>query len=457
MLHRGIRAVLRIILRIFFPRIETAGIERIPREGPVILAVNHPNGLIDPLFLLCLSPRPVSFLAKAPLFEMPVIGWFVKALGSIPVYRRQDGGFDPAKNHRTFERARAILSGGGVIAIFPEGASHGDPKLRPLKTGAARIALGAAAGTRGEPLQIAPVGIYYTAKGIFRSSALLYFGETIAVQSEPLGADNEPTAESVRALTSRIQGALAAVTLQADEREALALVALTEEVLSSEDPASDERLVDRFELRRRIMAGYTTMRERAPARLASISARVAQYASELDQSGLDPRTLKPQGAGAGVPTNPGAVRELDLLVIVLPIAAVGAILNYPVYRLVGFITARLSRDDDDIVATIKMIAGALLFPLSWIILAVVVGVFFGRWAALITLIGAPLSGYVALIFFERLAQSIGGARALMMLRFRRWGYLRLVAERVAIREELTALADEYESKGVINDVRVTAP
>src|SRR6478672_56460 len=258
-MRRAIRAALRVILRVFFPQIELSGLDRVPREGPVILAVNHPNGLIDPLFLLCLSPRPVSFLAKAPLFQMPVIGWFVRALGSIPVYRRQDGGFDPAKNRQTFDRARAILSGGGVIAIFPEGASHGDPKLRPLKTGAARIALGAASMIGHEQiLRIAPVGIYYTAKGIFRSSALLYFGEPITVPSEPLGAEGEPVQESVRALTSRIQKSLADVTLQADEREALALVAQAEEVLSSEDPAADARLVDRFELRRRIMAGYTT-------------------------------------------------------------------------------------------------------------------------------------------------------------------------------------------------------
>jgi len=81
-----------LILRIFFPRIEISNIGRVPARGPVILVVNHPNGLIDPLFLLCLSPRPVSFLAKAPLFDMPVIGWFVKTLGSIPVYRRQDEG-----------------------------------------------------------------------------------------------------------------------------------------------------------------------------------------------------------------------------------------------------------------------------------------------------------------------------------------------------------------------------
>ena len=53
-----LRSLLGLILRIFFPRIEISNIGRVPARGPVILVVNHPNGLIDPLFLLCLSPRP---------------------------------------------------------------------------------------------------------------------------------------------------------------------------------------------------------------------------------------------------------------------------------------------------------------------------------------------------------------------------------------------------------------
>jgi len=151
--------LLRLVLRIFFRRIEVTGAERVPRAGPVIFVLNHPNGLIDPAFLLCLAPRRVSFLAKAPLFSMPVIGAIARAFEAIPVHRRQDAGSDLAKNAQTFETARAVLVRGGTIAIFPEGTSHSDPKLRPLKTGTARIALGAAAALpQALALEIVPAG-----------------------------------------------------------------------------------------------------------------------------------------------------------------------------------------------------------------------------------------------------------------------------------------------------------
>src|SRR5436309_1344776 len=175
-MRRAVTALLRVLIRVFFKRIEIVDMERVPADVPVIFAVNHPNALIDPLFLLCFAPRPVSFLAKAPLFTMPVIGWFVRGLDSIPVYRKQDS-VAGGSNDETFARARAVLARGGSIAIFPEGTTHSDPRLRELKTGAARIALGASM----ERIAIVPVGLYYTSKQTFRSSAVMQFGDPIEV------------------------------------------------------------------------------------------------------------------------------------------------------------------------------------------------------------------------------------------------------------------------------------
>src|SRR3954465_15415617 len=120
-MRRFITPILRLIARTFFRRIEIVGWETVPR-GPVIFAVNHPNGLIDPLFLLSFVPRPISFLAKAPLFRYPLIRVVTRAFESIPVYRKQDNVKGP--NAETFARARTLLARGGSIAIFPEGTTH---------------------------------------------------------------------------------------------------------------------------------------------------------------------------------------------------------------------------------------------------------------------------------------------------------------------------------------------
>jgi glycerol-3-phosphate O-acyltransferase/dihydroxyacetone phosphate acyltransferase len=312
-----------------------------------------------------------------------------------------------------------------------------------LKTGAARIALGANSMKGNEhPLQIVPLGIYYTAKGIFRSSALLYFGQPIFVDPIALEPSGEPPPEAVHALTDRIERALNDVTLQADEHEALALVTRAEDVFSSEGAASDERLVEKFELRRRFMAGYSTLRDKEPQRLAAISARIDRFEAEVRDAGVDPKTLQP----GSVSSSRGAAAILDALglLIMLPVAVIGTIVNYPVYRLVGVITTRLSREDDDIIATIKMISGALLFPVTWIVLSVAIGIRFGLPSGIAALLLAPLAGYIALLFFERLDGVIAGARAVVLARFRRWGYLRLVAERGEIREEILRLGAEIE-------------
>jgi 1-acyl-sn-glycerol-3-phosphate acyltransferase len=104
------------VVGLFFRRIEVAGRQHVPANGPVIFILNHPNALMDPLVLLCRAGRPVSFLAKEPLFRMPVIGTLVRAMDSIPVYRRMDQA-DTANNAKTFAAARDLLKRGGAGAV----------------------------------------------------------------------------------------------------------------------------------------------------------------------------------------------------------------------------------------------------------------------------------------------------------------------------------------------------
>jgi 1-acyl-sn-glycerol-3-phosphate acyltransferase len=423
-------------LAVFFRRLEVAGKEHVPRGGPVIFVLNHPNALVDASVLLAHAGRPVSFLAKEPLFRMPVLGFFVRAMDSIPVWRRMDEA-DTSRNRATFAAARSLLARGGSLALFPEGTSHSETKLKPFRTGAARIALGAV-GVEG--LDVVPAGLFYTDKTRFRSRALLCFGAPIRVTPVPLDADGEPPPEAVRALTARLEEALAGLTLEADHHEALALAELAERLLVT---AEDQRpgLADRLALRRRLLAGYARLRDADPARLERVRSRLTRYEATLRQAHLTPELLPASGYRAAVVAGV-TLRTLGLLLVLLPLAAVGAVVHAPVWALVSWLAGRYRRTPD-VVATVKAIAGIVCYGMLWVVLGVAAGAVGGWPAGVLVFLAAPVSGFAALRFGEHADRLAGGARGLLLALTGRRRFLHLLAERNALVDELVAIGQQY--------------
>jgi glycerol-3-phosphate O-acyltransferase / dihydroxyacetone phosphate acyltransferase len=440
MFRRVLVAVLGLALRVFFRRIEVRGARRVPRGGAVVFVVNHPNALVDPVFVLCHAPRRVSFLAKEPLFRMPVIRWLVRAMEAIPVHRRQDEGSDPARNRETFARAGELLRRGGTIAICPEGVSHSDAKLRPLKTGAARIALAVASTPPAIDTWIVPAGIYYTAKTAFRSAALLHFGEPLKVDPVALDPEGQPPREAVHLLRERIWTALREVTLNAEHESAVGLVARAERIFSAE--SEGERSLRReLSLRQKFLDGYAFYFERDPARISALEARVRRYEEELRLAGVDPEDLSAPRAGPAAIARHLLTRVLPVLCLA-PLALAGAVLHYPTYKLTGYLATRLADKSDDVVSTIKIVASMLLFPLTWLALAVAAYLAGGWIAAAVTVVLAPLAGWTAVRFSEEMDGFVGGARAVGFYLTRRRFFKELLVERRRLREEMQALGEE---------------
>lgn len=443
MIRRITCAILKFSLRLYFRRIEVVGLENVPRDTPVIFVLNHPNALVDPVFLLCLAPRRVSFVAKAPLFRMPVVGYFVRALDSLPAYRRQDEGENVARNLETFVAARSLLARGGTIGICPEGVSHDEPRLKPLKTGASRIALGAVSSGNAIDLQIVPVGLYYTEKTTFRSSALLYFGEPLPVAPVKLEPDGTPPREAVRELSDRIEKALRDVILHAEQEEALSLIKRAERIFSAEEvdePGEEQLLTRSLELRQRFLEGYAYYRSRAPKRIEAIEVRIARFEYELKQAGIDPSDLSLPPTAAH--TIVRLIGQIVTCAVFAPFALFGAVIHYPAYRLGGYLSRRLARKEQDVLSTFKIMSAMLFFPLTWIIVALISWRFGGWLVALASLILSPVSGFLTIRFVEKIGEFSGNFLALALYVVRRRSFLRLLAERAAIRKEILALGSE---------------
>lgn len=443
MIRRITCAILKLSLRVYFRRIEVVGRDNVPRDTPVIFVLNHPNALVDPVFLLCLAPRRVSFVAKATLFRMPIVGYLVRALDSLPAYRRQDESEDVARNLETFAAARRLLSRGGTIGICPEGVSHDEPRLKPLKTGAARIALGAVSSGDAIDLQIVPVGLYYTEKTTFRSSALLYFGEPLPVAPVALEPDGTPPREAVRELSDRVEKALRDVILHAEQEEALSLIERAERIFSAEEvgePDEEQRLTRSLELRQRFLEGYAFYRSRAPKRIDAIEARIARFEYELRQAGIDPSDLSLPATA--VHTIVRLIGQIVTCAVLAPFALFGTVIHYPAYRLGGYLSRRLARQDQDVLSTFKIMSAMLFFPLTWIVVALISWRFAGWLVALASLILSPGSGFIAIRFVEKIGEFSGSFLALALYVVRRRSFLRLLAERAAIRKEILALRDD---------------
>ncbi|WP_457641112.1 lysophospholipid acyltransferase family protein [Persephonella sp.] len=94
-------------------RINVEGLENIPQKGGCIIAANHRSHL-DPFVLNTISPRPILFMAKKELFEVPVLGWFIRKAGAIPVNRNK-------RDINALKRSLELIKSGECIGIFPEG------------------------------------------------------------------------------------------------------------------------------------------------------------------------------------------------------------------------------------------------------------------------------------------------------------------------------------------------
>jgi glycerol-3-phosphate O-acyltransferase / dihydroxyacetone phosphate acyltransferase len=393
--------------------------EHVPSQGPVLLVANHQNSLFDPILVIAAARRPVRFLAKAPLFTDRLIGWAVRGAGAIPVYRRIDDPTEMSRNVDTFRAVYEELGNGAAVGIFPEGISHSEPSIVPLKTGAARIALGTLERT-GKAFPIIPVGLVFRQKERFRSDAIVYTGRPVRWDdlATPAGeaANSETDSAAVHELTDRITDALRQVTLNLEQWEDRPLVECAVRIWEAErrGPPEPGEQVARLELTTRLLAEARRDANRAALELAE---DVRSYCRRLTRLRLHPADL-----GADVRLSRGvswAARRIHLLLpLGATVALIGAALFWVPYRATGWIIGRL-RLLEDVRSTWKLLVGMVIYLLWLIAMTAVAGIYLDWRAAVAVLLGAPALGISGLIVRERWRRAWADARKFFLIRSRR--------------------------------------
>lgn len=401
MLQQIIHAVIFGLLRLFYPRIEVQGQDYIPPTGPVIFVANHPNGLLDPMVLTASTGRPVRFLAASYLFRIPVIGLCMRAFDALPVYRDtdQDIADKPlkdvvARNDAIFADCRSWLAKRGALALFPEGTTHSGSKLLRLRSGVARIGLGAEVdGDWNIGVQIVPVGLWYQNKSTFRSSVLVVFGEPLTLADYQAAYTAKP-AQTLRTVTAQITRSLGTVVLQAESRELLEAAPILAAWTRPAGPPAT--LAERRAATQTLLAAYEKLSVIDPGRVDMLTTQARRYARTLRLFGID----DPWALEVPLPQYQSLARRAVKLLMSAPFASAGFIFSYIPYRLSRPIARRLAHNDETQMGHYKLIVGACLLPFGWLIWSGIAGWIWGIPHALLLFCAQPFLGYAALRWGE---------------------------------------------------------
>jgi 1-acyl-sn-glycerol-3-phosphate acyltransferase len=429
--YRFLAWLLRTITRVFFRQIEVVGLEHVPADGPVLFAGNHPNSLIDPILIITTCGRKVHFAAKDSLFSGRLMRALLRGLGAVPIKRRDERDGDaapataksnqaaPVDNDAAFTAMFTVLGDGGAIGIFPEGLSHDAAHLSRLKTGAARLALGAAARTHRE-ITIVPCGLTFINPKRFRSRVLVQYGPPLVVTDEVAN-----TPEQVRFVTDEIGQGLRRLTVNAPDWDTVRALDVVRRLYQPQEISIEERV----ELARRFNTYYGEVAD--DPRVVALMQRVRAYQDRLDELGITDRELARDLSKLEVTGR--IFRHLALVAFWLPLTVPAAPLHVPPLAFARLASGRLT-PRKDVVATTKLLIGLLLVVVGYAIAIAMIFWKLGGWTAIVIALLLPVSGWATLRVLDRLRLVRRGFGVL----FRRLAFRREVRALRAERDQLVA-------------------
>lgn len=153
------------------------------KQGPLLLASNHPNSFLDAIILDILFKKPIWSLARGDVFKNRFISRVLTILKMFPVYRVSEGVENLNSNYETFENCKKVFGKNGTVLIFSEGICINEWRLRPLKKGTARLAINS--WEENIPLDVLPVGINYSSFRRFGKNVIINFGDVISKEDIP--------------------------------------------------------------------------------------------------------------------------------------------------------------------------------------------------------------------------------------------------------------------------------
>ncbi|NJB72480.1 1-acyl-sn-glycerol-3-phosphate acyltransferase [Saonia flava] len=197
----------------YFSKIKIYGLEKIPKNKPVLFLANHQNALLDALLVAIFCKGKPYYLTRASAFTNPLVTSLLNFLQMIPIYRIRDGIDKLGQNEAIFNQCAQLLKNNEHILIFPEGSHNIKKRIRPLSKGFTRILFRAMEKQPHLDIRLLPIGINYNRAEGFPDSAAVYFDNDIPLLkvydennlSESIKRIKDVVYESLRKVTTHIE------------------------------------------------------------------------------------------------------------------------------------------------------------------------------------------------------------------------------------------------------------
>ncbi|GAA5220406.1 hypothetical protein GCM10025777_10360 [Membranihabitans marinus] len=203
MLYDILRPTTRWVIRGYYRKILVNGMENIPKDKPVLLAVNHPSSFTEPCVLATHLDRELHFLVRGDLVSDKV-KWFFKETNQLPIYRFRDGFSNMRQNEKQFSYCFDLLKENGCIAVFCEGSTVHIKRTRPIQKGIARIAFGGIENRDLDDVYIVPVGVNFESSPQPRTVVSVQIGKPISTQDYYSKVEDGEDRAAIRELTHEI-------------------------------------------------------------------------------------------------------------------------------------------------------------------------------------------------------------------------------------------------------------
>lgn len=392
-----LRVYTRLMMKFFYRKIEVRNMANIPKNAPVILAINHQNALMDAMaFVYALKKQPL-FVARADMFSSQFMTNLLMFIKILPIFRIRDGAASLKNNEEVNEIVVNSLVNNCIFGIMPEGSHGGQRKLRPLKKGLFRIAFTVQEKiVDNSSLFIVPVGLEYSDYIKCKAKMFVNFGKAIKL-SDYFEEYKENAPKAINKTRARLKEEMKEVMIDIQQDELYDMFDSLRKIyrpnMLRKLKLNGRKLYHSFKTDKIIIKKLNEYVDKQENGIKSLKAKVQEYVE-----GVKSLNFREWVFSKNKYSFIALILQSLFALVFLPVHIFGVINNYLPYKAPVWLARNVK--DTQFISSFRYVIMLMTFLITYIVLISLAIIFIPvLWIKLLYIIALPISGNFAIYYY----------------------------------------------------------